>query len=344
MGPSRWPMLACCSAFTSKPSSSESDIGTLAHEALSCLIKSQPFTGTLDAFVMGSVEWACEQIRLDFQNAIKAEQVFSETWVSNTSPGYSGTVDAHFYDGDTLHVYDFKSLSDGEHNYWPQLCGYAIPLMIQDVRKAVLHVLHGKARIHELREVSWNECADVAIHVYNQFRRDPKTMFACEWCSLCASQTTCPENMKRFEALVATASGPEFNVLDYRDPENLTDTSKAARLLAQVKEVKKWCDAIEERCKVLAESGPLVFEDVRFELKEKKGQTVIADIDRAFTLSGLSKEQFYAAISASFPKLVKVYAEAMGVKQVQADKDLRSALGDSIVQMPETKSLERVKK
>jgi len=339
-------MLACCACFESKPSSDDSNAGTIGHKALSELIQFGEIRTDVDSFMRGSVEWAYAEIKRVF----------------DTNPG-------------GLHVFDFKSLSDGDKNYWPQLCGYERPLLVNKLDydplviqseykvfcdfpeyfgtvdaffgaaddKAMLYVLHGKSRTTESREVSYHECKDVANHVYRQFTNPNKTPFSCEWCSLCSRLTDCPETKRNAEAVLVAANDDTFDLAAVRDVTALTDPSMAARMLFACKQAKSFIEAVEDRCKELAKDGPLVFGDIRYELKPKKGAKVVVDIDAAFTRSTLDAKDFYKACKVSIPELCKAYASAKGVKQKDADLFIKAALGDAVVEMPGTQTLEKVR-
>lgn len=351
MGPSRWPMLACCACYEGKTTSADAVEGTNAHALLSEMISGGELKTECDGFIHGSVEWAYSEIVRDHANAAACTPLQSEVVVKNETPEYDGTADVFFAHAGGIEVYDFKSLSDGEHNYWPQLCGYALAianaLEINFTTPIGLHVLHGKARHHERCAVTVKDLRDVARRVESQYKASlggtvkPE---ACEWCQLCARQTTCEACKEQSQDVVAVAAGDKFDVELYRDVTALDDPSKACRLLQMVKQAKQWCKAVEDRCRELAEQGPLTDGTVTYALKPKRGQLVVTDIDAAFTRSGLTQSEFYRAVSVSVPDLVTVYAEAKGVSEVNAKKCLVESLGDAVTQMPDTKTLEKVKK
>lgn len=348
MGPSRWPMLACCPGYVSKPATADSVAGTLAHEVLNTLLGGGEVKESA-GFLDGAAGWAARYILQTAEQSV-AERVLhepSDCFVQSKAPEYFGTADCIFRDrmGD-WHVFDFKSMSDGTKNYFPQVVGYAWPLMRDWMRgHAHLYILHGGSRTIDYRFADIQDCRKVVDVVASNYNNPDGPRASNEWCGMCASYATCGAALAEVaDVAVATSHtdpGRELTAKDFLDLAGLTDRGTAARLLTIAKRVSKWADAVEERCRELAKDGPIEFGGDVYALSEVKGRAEVVDKEKAFSVSGLTREAFLSCSTLSIDKVADAMAVATGKSKKACRKQFEDAMGEGIVRMPSTWALKR---
>lgn len=208
LGMSRWSAWAVCPCFTSGAETDDARTGTALHEKLHAVL-TNPFSVFLDPTDAGdrAVQWAAEEITKCLTEGAtlhSEDRVEIPKSMSETLGGIFGTADAWFHDKDTdtLHVFDFKSMSrDNGEDLYPQLMGYAIgiaanlPMRGKGMGgKVVLHILHGGVFRHTFIETDIAECirqseAIVARHLMAD--GDAEAEMPSRWCRYCGRCAEC---------------------------------------------------------------------------------------------------------------------------------------------------------
>lgn len=217
MGMSRWTPWAVCPHFDSVEHSASAARGSALHDKLARLLN-EDTTVEIDLTQMTdrAVAWAADVIKANAKEAGN-EPIYSEEMVeirdaiSEQLSGIYGTVDAFFVEhsddsNDVIHVFDFKSLSQGDKgDLWPQLMGYALGVasmlgVSQMNTKCVLHILHGGCFRHDVKKTTLFDCLTVGETVVNSRKHcEAAKHTPSEWCKYCKHSTCCEATDEQIE-------------------------------------------------------------------------------------------------------------------------------------------------
>lgn len=232
-GPSKYPAWQSCLCWDSdKKNRTEADEGSRLHNEID-----QDLKGFAEAEDYRS-RWACEQIRAVADEVV----ILSEYKLVGTHQavkGIFGTVDAMFYKDDTLHIFDFKSFSDGTNDYSMQLKGYAslaLGNLVEANTPVKLHILHAGIMKVEVIESTAGQCYQDVEALLDTKRSKEHTPSACVWCKFCSKVATCQETNK-FIAAVADDKTPAFSSLSL--PEKLVILDVVDKMSSTIREEAK---------------------------------------------------------------------------------------------------------
>ena len=207
MGMSRWTPWAVCPHFDGIEHSTAAARGSALHDKLARLLnKDAEVAKELDETQMAdrAVKWAANVIEAEADGEViySEEMVEIRDAISENLSGIYGTVDAFFikhnWDDEEIHVFDFKSLSQGNGgDLWPQLMGYALGvasmLNVKTMNtRCVLHILHGGCFEHDVKETTLFDCLTVGETVVNARKHcEAAKHTPSEWCKYCKHSTYC---------------------------------------------------------------------------------------------------------------------------------------------------------
>lgn len=290
MGMSKWPAwLTCCRYEPSDKETDDSEAGTLAHGLLAALLEDRPGPPCDDLHLIHVAEWAAGELRKygDWwlcERRVEFRHVPADEG-GRLLNGLYGTADAILTPrgAGRLIVADLKAYSRGEHEYWPQLMGYAAAFLDGDPHAPFvddlieLVVLHGGSRKVEVKLVTREECLAVARDVVGRRAAEKSPPRVCVWCKYCAALARCP------------AVGLE--VFGARSDPGQTEDMTADELadaLFHVPAVEAWCKAVKDRAMELAaENGgvlPASYDGVSWRVSEREGNRIVRDAREAFSL------------------------------------------------------------
>lgn len=246
MGMSRWTPWSNCSHFDSVDDDASARVGNDAHDKL-CRVLNGDDTLVLDdgEQVDRAIKWAAAEIRkmAGDETLYTEESVEIDAGISEMLQGIYGTVDAFFiqHDGDqkVIHIIDFKSLSHGGKDLWPQLRGYALGvasmLKCYDVNtKVCLHLLLGGVFVHDVLMTNILDCITVGERIVNE-RKNNAALPHCpsSWCKYCKYASSCEATERQVEVAKSGA------LMKFSAPKRLVLIEELEGILKKAKEEAK---------------------------------------------------------------------------------------------------------
>lgn len=246
MGMSKWTPWNICSHFDSVEDSAEARIGSDKHDKL-CRLLNGDDTVVIDESDMTdrAVRWAHDEIKsvCGDETLYTEETVAIKPEVSEALAEIYGTVDAFFiqHDGDekVIHVFDFKSMSHGGKDMWPQLKGYALGVAsmlgcFDVMTKCVLHILHGGVFKHDILEADLGACIADGERIVNQ-RKFNEAAPHCpsSWCKYCKHSSSCEATQKQVDIVKSGA------LMQFSAPKRLVIIEELESILKKAKEEAK---------------------------------------------------------------------------------------------------------
>ena len=324
MGMSRWTPWSVCPKYDSVPHSTSASIGTAQHDKLARLLNGDD-TLELDETEMidRAVKWAAAIIKSDAgdETLYTEEMVEIGEGVSKDLAGIYGTVDAFFiqHDGDekVIHVFDFKSMSHGGKDMWPQLKGYALGVAsmlgcFDVMTKCVLHILHGGVFKHDIIETDLGECVAEGERIVNQ-RKFNEAAPHCpsSWCKYCKHSSSCEATQKQVDIVKSGA------LMQFSAPKRLVIIEELESILKKAKE--------EAKAEVaLAPNRTLEDDGVAYAIVSKNGPSSVADgqvltLFNACTAHGVTADDFLGICKLSKTDVMKLLQSKGGLKLKSKD-------------------------
>lgn len=329
--PSSAPALMKCGAFTSPPfvESDAMTAGVTRHDAVEAYFKGdEGRVENLDTDNKMGVMWAIDYIKsvvtkgeemrweipgkLDVEDDELGKFVFSGRWDMACGPD----------------MFDLKwRLPSEGKSYFAQCAVYALMRLVSDeynldyVNFHVLYAEPGTAEVSVWR-FDIEKCEEVIGELLESVsKKIAKPNAYCDWCALTA---TCP-------ALVATVKGideQQQQMLATFDSLQLQEPNQLAMALRFSEMIKPWQSAIHALAVKRLEDGEQLGAGIM--LKEKKTKRSINDINKALTVSGISKEAFIECCSVAIGKLETAFsAEHNFTSKAAAKRDLAQKLSDA---------------
>ena len=333
IGMSKWTPWNICSHFDSVEDSAEARIGSDKHDKL-CRLLNGDDTVVIDESDMTdrAVRWAHDEIKAvcGDETLYTEETVEIKPEVSEALAEIYGTVDAFFiqHDGDekVIHVFDFKSMSHGGKDMWPQLKGYALGVAsmlgcFDVMTKCVLHILHGGVFKHDIIETDLGECVVEGERIVNQ-RKFNEAAPHCpsSWCKYCKHSSSCEATQKQVDIVKSGA------LMQFSAPKRLVIIEELESILKKAKEEAKAEIA-------LAPNRTIEDDGVAYAIVSKNGPSSLADgkvipLYNAVTSYGVMAEDFLGVCKMSKNDVMKLL-QAKGMKLKSKDPAVVTA--ESIV-------------
>lgn len=333
MGMSKWTPWNTCSHFDSIEDSRDAKIGGDKHEKLCRLLNGDDTVDIDDADMLDrAVRWAA----LEIKNVCGDEVLYTEETVeikpevSNSLAGIYGTVDAFFVqhvgDETVVHVFDFKSMSHGGKDVWPQLKGYALGVVsmlgcFDVMTKCVLHVLHGGVFKHDVIETDIGECIAEGERIVNLRKfNDAAPQCPSSWCKYCKHSSSCEATQKQVDIVKSGA------LMQFSAPKRLVIIEELESILKKAKEEAKAEIA-------LAPNRTIEDDGVAYAIVSKNGPSSLADgqvipLYNACTSYGVTAEDFLGVCKMSKTDVMKLL-QAKGMKL--KSKDPAAITAESVV-------------
>lgn len=333
MGMSKWTPWNICSHFDSVEDSAEARIGSDKHDKL-CRLLNGDDTVVIDESDMTdrAVRWAHDEIKsvCGDETLYTEETVAIKPEVSEALAEIYGTVDAFFiqHDGDekVIHVFDFKSMSHGGKDVWPQLKGYALGVAsmlgcFDVMTKCILHILHGGVFKHDILETDLGECIADGERIVNQ-RKFNEAAPHCpsSWCKYCKHSSSCEATQKQVDIVKSGA------LMQFSAPKRLVIIEELESILRKAKEEAKAEIA-------LAPNRTIEDDGVAYAIVSKNGPSSLAEgqvvpLYNACTSYGVTAEDFLGVCKMSKTDVMKLL-QAKGMKL--KSKDPAAITAESVV-------------
>jgi len=301
--PSAFPALVHCRHFRNAGTeSANATRGTSQHELLARILTNQPIPEDVDANDLACVEWAAQVIN----NCTSAENrevevglmLLDEDWQELTF----GTADVVSMTpratGDMLVVVDYKSGSIKE--YRPQLHMYArMAMQRHGVNRCECHILYGMDRHDETFRVNYNE-TNYIISIIKQIDTNQLgEKKANEFCQYCKNQPTCPQTQAIVTSVTKAENYDITDIVDWKIENASPD--KLGQMYLALSWIECFADRVKSQIKQKAQDGTEIPGFKRVTTTKRS----IKDLPAAFTVSGLSSEDFLNCCSISVTKLQK---------------------------------------
>lgn len=324
MGMSKWTPWNICSHFDSVEDSAEARIGSDKHDKL-CRLLNGDDTVVINESDMTdrAVRWAHDEIKsvCGDETLYTEETVAINPEVSEALAEIYGTVDAFFiqHDGDekVIHVFDFKSMSHGGKDMWPQLKGYALGVAsmlgcFDVMTKCILHILHGGVFKHDIIETDIGECIADGERIVNQ-RKFNEAAPHCpsSWCKYCKHSSSCEATQKQVDIVKSGA------LMQFSAPKRLVIIEELESILKKAKE--------EAKAEVaLAPNRTLEDDGVAYAIVSKNGPSSVADgqvltLFNACTSHGVTADDFLGICKLSKTDVMKLLQSKGGLKLKSKD-------------------------
>jgi CRISPR/Cas system-associated exonuclease Cas4 (RecB family) len=227
-----------------------------------------------------------------------------------------------FGTGDVVNGTRLFDLKTGDyHNYWLQMAIYALAQMDRqgvDALEVILLFTRFKKAI-ELK-MTREECTRRIFKVVEAVQDPDKKPRANPYCRWCRKVMTC-------EAVVHLLSGVEHDRYEITEPVALSAALKLARILAI------WVKRVEDFAKQQAIAGVEIPE---FELKSRMGNREIADVKKAYELSGIPPDDFLQLCSIAVGKIEDAISTIRKISKSKAKNLVNEQLKEVIVRRPPT--------
>lgn len=333
MGMSKWTPWNTCSHFDSIDDSRDAKIGSDKHDKLCRLLNGDDTVDIDESDILDrAVRWAAGEIKLTCGDEVlyTEETVEIKPEISNSLAGIYGTVDAFFVQhvGDEMvvHVFDFKSMSHGSKDVWPQLKGYALGVVsmlgcFDVMTKCVLHVLHGGVFKHDIIETDVGECIAEGERIVNLRKfNDAAPHCPSSWCKYCKHSSSCEATQKQVDIVKSGA------LMQFSAPKRLVIIEELESILKKAKEEAKAEIA-------LAPNRTIEDDGVAYAIVSKNGPSSLADgqvipLYNACTSYGVTAEDFLGVCKMSKTDVMKLL-QAKGMKL--KSKDPAAITAESVV-------------
>jgi len=301
--PSAFPALTHCLHFRNAGTESTNAArGTSQHELLAKILTNQPIPEDVDTNDLACVEWAAQIIN----NCTSAENrevevglmLLNEDWQELTF----GTADVVSMTpratGDMLVVVDYKSGSIKE--YRPQLHMYArMAMQRHGVNRCECHILYGMDRHDETFTVNYDE-TNYIVNIIKQINDDQLgEKKANEFCQYCAYQPACPQTKAIVTSVTKAENYDITDVVDWKIDNASPD--KLGQMYLALSWLESFADRVKSQIKQKVQDGMEISGFKRVTTTKRS----IKDLPAAFTVSGLSSEDFLDCCSISVTKLQK---------------------------------------
>jgi hypothetical protein len=284
--PSSLPMLAQCPCFESS-GTDFAEMGNDRHSALKLHFHGDDSElDLLDDDSQAAIRWAADYIRANTTESYFIEWETKRSW---TRPDFSeaeGTVDV----ANGPDLFDFKWRY---RDYSAQMADYASERLERGFKVVTVHLLFGADRRVEKLRFDAEACEKVLQPILDSLK-DPKPR-PCDYCGWCAKRLVCPALTGPAATIAAGYAEP--GLLDIKDwhPSAMLDKPEelAFALMIARKVLKKWIESVEFHAMEAAIKRGLKLPG--FELKPKRGRQFIADVQKAYEVSGLEPHEFLQA-------------------------------------------------
>jgi hypothetical protein len=345
LAPSSVPAILSCACFQSRGDGDrDSDAGSEAHRIMATLSAGEPCEETtlepallescidLNEQALAFIEDNCPGAKIEIEQLCELKD-------NRGNVVTYGTVDisARNEEKKFVLILDWKACLDFEpdtKDYKEQLMIYALAKMREYGYEKALCV-EAFLTVKKLRPywVTYAECTAVIESALAR-RADPnKVPQANDFCKWCARILNCPAVNKRIgtvTTLFCDMPQPE-KILN---PKNMTPeemsialTFARATLKQYLKKLKAVADWLEVAALEMSEKNNIP----NYARVIESGDKTVSDIDKAFRLSGMTKEDFFSALKVSLPKLARALAKTAGIKEYDARKEVEGRLNEVIV-------------
>jgi len=307
-----------CWPWESQPfDTKQKSTGTDRHEALESYFKGddKPLAG-LELEDRDGVEWAIDYIKahtseswpMEWEKAgklkIQSDEIDEPLIISGRWDLANGP-----------QMFDLKwRLPAAGKSYDAQCAIYAAMNMARGQKGPItFHVLYGFEKKPEVQQYSQQRCDELVGELIESYKRnEAKPNPYCTWCG---AIVTCPA-MNKLALKVADSFDKEVELFD---PKEISEPKNLAKALSFARALKPWSEAVERQAKEAVEAG---VELEGFKFQSRTTPRKIKDLAAAFAASGLTNEEFVNCCTLKITELVKAYAEANGLKQADAKREI----------------------
>lgn len=338
MSPSRWPGLIECNCYVSSPVESDAaKEGTRQHGQLEQLLSGETVADATDG-----VKWAFDEIiAIATAHTIHCEHRLP--YLDGKDEAYYGRIDSWVFDGETLHVIDFKSGRETDMDYRAQLAGYALAVIQAELLlpKAIqIHILYGASQSHVTYTVSLAWCREVYEQVKSQYASTEKAQTPNTWCKYCANKDNC-DAVRGYAVGIAKARAANISDSFWKQvshPSTITDPDLMGKCLHVKSIVKEWCESVDYAAKQMVETGLV---PTGYSASVKKGNREIVNIPDFMKALGITRGELPLKLTVS--DAVEVVASKNAMDKKTADEYMMEKAGQYILRGEDSTVLRKKK-
>lgn len=339
--PSRLPALKECPRFESGEARDFTLDGTKRHQALGSMFNERDnilvrkWREQLDDESIEGIEWAFDYIQIhapmeDYPLNIERtmEIVDDETFETVLK----GTLD--YQCGNLL--FDIKWR---RRDYVPQMAAYAL-MMIQECgwNAINVHILFMESKYVQKLVLTEGECWRIINEAKHKAEDPNAEPNPCDYCSWCKHTLTCKALNDRVG--VVTEGRKDWELEQYHASQ-LTNPEELAKAIPIAIAVKTWAAAVDHFAKKFVFEGGTI---PGYEVRSKKGNRKIVNLDGAFSRSGLDQSEFLQCCSVVFSMLAEKRSVTHGISKAVATRELENLLGDAVERGPNSYQITKTKK
>lgn len=306
ISPSSLNCMRLCPCFRGGLSSDVAEIGERIHEYFANLIKGEPLPKDADLDEVEQAEWAVNTLNnfmsqtdrhVEEQLYLVDDDSFEEImWgyadVFGVTPRASGNI---------MVLADLKT---GEpRDCTAQMAAYARMLCQKyDCGRVEVHVLYSRYKKDETYTLNLGD-TEIIFDIIKKAQREDRQPNFCEYCGWCSLQPTCPQT-QAIVTSVTKAENYDITGIDW-EIENASPDK-----LSQMYVAASWLEAFSDRVKTQIKQKVRDGMEIPGFKRVITTKRSIKDLPAAFTVSGLSSEDFLDCCSISVSKLEKKMGKA----------------------------------
>lgn len=240
----------------------------------------------------------------------------------------SGTPDLYAVNGDSVDLFDLKWR---ERDYIAQMAGYCLNIKERHAQaeRFKIHILFGQPKRARVIVMDVPTAQRIVAKALAQ-ALDPEAPYQPhDHCNWCANFLTCKAYQERANAV---RDGREDWKLEQYHASKLEDPVELGKALRLARKLSSWCEAVIYHCLQKATKEQVIPDG--FELKEKRGNQFVTDLQEAHTLSGFDRQTFATCCTVSLPQLAKKYSELQDLPDKAARKDIEKKLAPVLKRKP----------
>lgn len=329
------PAKALCWQWQSQPfDTQQTSTGTDRHEALEAYFKGdeKPLEA-LELEDRDGVEWAIDYIKAHSSESWPMEwEKAGKLTVQSDEIDEPITVSGRWDLANGPEMFDLKwRMPTAGKSYDAQCAMYAAMNMARGQQGPItFHVLYGFEKRAEVKQFSLATCDGIINELIESYKKNEAT--PNPYCGWCGAAAECPA-MNKLALKVADSFDREVELFD---PNQILEPPHLAKALKFARALKPWMEAIERHAKEAVDSG---IELEGFKSQQRTTPRKVTDLAAAFAASGLTNEEFVNCCTLKLTELVKAFAEANGLKQAEAKRQINERLADVFVEGTKYNSL-----
>jgi len=302
ISPSSLNCMRLCPCFRGGLSSDVAETGERIHEYFADLIKGEPLPKDADLDEVEQAEWAVSTLNnfMSQTDMHVEEQLYliDDDTFEEIMWGYADVFSmTSRASGDIMVLADLKT---GEpRDCTAQMAAYARMLYQKyDCGRVEVHVLYSRYKKDDTYILNFGD-TDFIFDVIKEAQKEGRQPVFCEYCGWCSLQSACPQTKAIITAITKSENYDITDIVDWKIENASPD--KLGQMYLALSWLESFADRVKSQIKQKVQDGMEIPGFKRVTTTKRS----IKDLPAAFTVSGLSSEDFLDCCSVSVSKLQK---------------------------------------